>query len=283
MLIGASLQSRLATSSPLVAVAMVNDRHFWGTQIERVTVIPDSAVEWIVPALAPASPTSSMVGSLARDLDRGDDDDGDDDPHVASNIISFLPDRLPGLVVETEFALCEGLVSWNPWTTLDPDSAPKVFAALRGLSGTNPATAQRCLVRAQVIQDMAYEQEHHDALPATLLTNRSSRTPYWRLRKQQVPLSRGAVTLAHLDQQKYFDLGEIRAALVLPCEKHGSAHSCLNLFREHPESVRNWRMLWYSLPRAERKTSLARMYNAASSYKRGKASSPLPTNIKLWG
>ena len=55
----------------------------------------------------------------------------------------------------------------------------------------------------------------------------------------------------------------IRKQLAKECGKHAKAHSCLNVFRAHPESLLKWRMMWYALPKADRQERLIGMFSNA--------------------
>ena len=52
--------------------------------------------------------------------------------------------------------------------------------------------------------------------------------------------------------QAYCDLANISKAISEECSKGKASHECLCLFRQTPQLVRNFRLLWASLPKPER-------------------------------
>ena len=64
--------------------------------------------------------------------------------------------------------------------------------------------------------------------------------------------SRAARMRHSLRFQAYCDLANISKAISEECSKGKASHECLCLFRQAPQLVRNFRLLWASLPKPER-------------------------------
>jgi len=266
-IVGASLLPHNTNASvPLVSVAMQNDRHFWGTSVDRLDVVPVDGTDWAIPQPAPGDPLPRIAGG-----ELGPDADGCENPNLALNIVSVQPDVLPSHIVDAEIALCETLASWDPWALPSEGANPTLMFALEALSGSNPATMVRCMVREQTFLDLAYEHEHFEQMSARMRTNRCSRTSHWRMQKQCVSCPRGECVAVQRETKNSLDLPSIQKQLDVPCWDNESPHSCLQIFQEHPSAIRNWRLLWFSLPKCTRKELLMKMHAAAPRYNRGKA------------
>ena len=63
----------------------------------------------------------------------------------------------------------------------------------------------------------------------------------------------------------YCSLELITKTISEPCGKGNWPHECLNMFRETPQLVRNFRILWASLPRTSRHEMLIKLLRETSN------------------
>ncbi len=89
---------------------------------------------------------------------------------------------------------------------------------------------------------LMFGQAAGDTLPQRLQYHAASR---YRLRRNRVSLlakskARTQAILDQLDAHVALDLASISARLAAPCQQHGTAHTCLDPFRENPGAARNW-------------------------------------------
>lgn len=57
------------------------------------------------------------------------------------------------------------------------------------------------------------------------------------------------------------DINNIKQTLQKRCWINQSPHMCLEAFKDNPQVVRNWRLLWHSLPRSTRAELLIKLFN----------------------
>ena len=75
------------------------------------------------------------------------------------------------------------------------------------------------------------------------------------------PLNKTAQLAAAGEIASSCDINAIKSMLEKPCWKNHKAHSCLDAFKGLPHAVRNWRMLWASLPRTRRAELMIKLRN----------------------
>ena len=71
------------------------------------------------------------------------------------------------------------------------------------------------------------------------------------------PLEKTEYLLAAAEINRLCDIDNICSVLEKPCWKNQSPHKCFEQFRNSPQAVRNWRILWQCLPRGKRTEQLA--------------------------
>lgn len=59
--------------------------------------------------------------------------------------------------------------------------------------------------------------------------------------------------------QAFCSLEKINATIMEPCSKGAMPHECLVMFRENPQLVKNFRILWASLPKPTRIESIIKL------------------------
>ena len=166
--------------------------------------------------------------------------------------------------IEKELKLCEVLTSWDPWSEPSID----LLNALALAPPADPCIAanEKCLLRSQVIEQLDYEQTMIDKLPPMLQYHVAAR---YRL-KRNVPVLGGFNRLQtkanYADQQasamvqRLLSLNAIADSIAVDC---APGHHCLDLFRGNANVVRNWRILWRSIPKQKRKEALIAMCRAS--------------------
>ena len=166
--------------------------------------------------------------------------------------------------LEKEFKLCELMMTWDPWETPSADICQAIDSAPP--AGPRKATSEKCLLRSQVIEQLHYEHAMSDKLPPMLQYHAAAR---YRL-KRNVPVLGGFNRLqtkaTYADQQscarvqRLLSLTAIADSIAANCTP---GHHCLDPFRKNPNAVRNWRVLWRSIPKQKRREALIAMYRAS--------------------
>ena len=67
--------------------------------------------------------------------------------------------------------------------------------------------------------------------------------------------------------EKFCDMPTIANIISLDCAKGNAKHECLRIFRENPGIVRNFRVLWCSLPRSQRMECLIQLLKEAKGFR----------------
>lgn len=78
--------------------------------------------------------------------------------------------------------------------------------------------------------------------------------------------SRAARMRHSLRFQAYCDVTNINNAISQECSKGQVSHECLNMFRQTPQLVRNFRLLWGSLPKPERFEKLIKLMQGTDDH-----------------
>ena len=138
-----------------VVLALVNDHHFWGTTpVEPEKALGDMTTEkgdWTkLPHIAfrKGGEASHEARSLV----------------LPASSVAYNPRRMLEEEIEAELAFCQTLTLWRPWETPSSD----MLAALSRVAGN--ADAVRCELRAQVIEELAFEAEARSPFDVTLYT-----------------------------------------------------------------------------------------------------------------
>ena len=229
-----------ATPFAVLPLAMVNDVHFWGLRPIRVAV----------PHVQP--PNGDMIRVPLVDRSRGPSSDDEVDLHAwHQQVIEPARPQLADTTVEKEFDLCRCLMNWQPFAA--PPS-PLVDAIGRLTAEPLPTNVGlRCLLRQTVIGDLAYEAEYGDALPLCMRHHAAARRRLRNNRVVQVRHPGKALAVADSTGDLIPGIDDLGDSLTEPC---GLQHTCLDVFRANPQIVRNWRILWRSLPPAARREAL---------------------------
>ena len=108
-----------------------------------------------------------------------------------------------------------------------------------------------CCFKETCLQELSREKRYQKAEHALrscafMLTNSSKKFP------GIAHMTRSSYARACLKAEQYIDLGCITRELETDCHTGRSRHECLNIFRATPSIVRNFRILWASLPRVQR-------------------------------
>ena len=270
-IVGPSCTANPREPLAMIPICMVNDTHYWALCPHVDTLVPyaDHGDFLPVPPRSADAP-SSTPKRQTRAGENGDNSDDSSDGDRARQYASIHghPHRLPEAVVQHELDLCIGLGSWDPWAppTQELVDAIHRLAANTADNGVERPLIKTCLQRQQVIADLTYEQEHSDSLPDRMKYHASAR---WRLQadycshtslksKKRLPKP----LLMEYDQtHQALDIRGIREKLMMPCWRNSTPHTCLDVFKDQPNVVRNWRVLWHSLPASKRRETLIALMN----------------------
>jgi len=250
-------QSMLSQSPAfgLLPLALNNDHHFWGVVVAGVEKRPtsDKLIEiedWV------------RLPRACSDGNRSCDSEADDDDHMTLPVIlDMSPDVMSSAEVDAELQLCRCLVSWAPWDA-PTELVNSSLAAIR-----SPTTVRHCMVREQVIGDMIWEAANADKLPPRFQYNAASRYRLQKVHlspsKKHVAKSMYTVAAEALATHSMIDLALIRTTLSQPCWKRGRIHTCMDVFRNDPQIIRAWRVMWRCLPATVRREKLIHMMAAS--------------------
>ena len=236
---------------PLLMVAMVNDRHFWGVVPHRTQLVPADKGEWI-PLPAPHAQPEASTRAPQKEHPQPDEGDEESDAEVLLTSIDMQRPAIAEEAVFEELAFCKFLTDWNPWV------APtlEIGHALQSLATRVPGvgSSNRCLVRSEVMADLAYEARAGENIPVHLRYQTVKR----RLRNPASgsSLKRCEQLAAVKRNNELLDITAITEALQQPCNRGKQPHTCLLPFRAQPGVVRNWRIMWRSLSANHRREAM---------------------------
>ena len=263
MLIGYSLAKHAGATFGYVPIAMVNDLHFWGV-VEDVPMLIDPPVAEDMMLVRVADlPIAGSTQGRKREISES--------PMQGKPCSGLLNAErcMADADIEKELNLCQVLMTWDPWS----DPSADLMHALASVPSADPRMAanEKCLLRSQVIEQLNYEQTMSDALPAMLQYHAAAR---YRL-KRNVPVLGGFNRLQtntrYADQQSCATVQRLLSptavadSIAVDC---APGHHCLDVFRETPSAVRNWRVLWRSIPKWKRKEALIAMCRASLNEQR---------------
>ena len=249
----------------MVPIAVVNDHHFWGVvECEaEVAISPVDKGEFAAfrsQAGKGLCPDSS--GRPARDEDSGLEDGEAPD-------WTFATAPPEAAHTEAELALCVALANWEPWST--PSACIlEAMGLLERVRGNAPATldmSTRCVRRAEAIVELAYEDAHFKDMPESYRYRRLAQMrlcgcPQWARHRrgrnrtsQYLSTCTGIQSVAVLD--RLLDEGN--------CAKHNKDHGaenphCRGMAGLSANMVYNWRVLWWSLPKVQRKEHVLHLF-----------------------
>ena len=238
--------SSASDSEPqLICMVLVNDLHWWGLR-SKVAVkieVPENG-DW-------------MRHSFEQNSAEPEAEDGDECP-----AIDMSPSALDSAEVEAELSLCKALGSWNPWATPDQEVTDALVALASVAKPGAPKQPDRCALRAHVMKDLAHEIVAENNLPASMRWNGLAR---YRLRSGSGVCAksysggrrRAAVELI---ESHVLAVEDIEEKLAFPCWRGRVSHECFTPFRAQPGLVRNWRILWRSMPASTRREALLEMF-----------------------
>ena len=126
------------------------------------------------------------------------------------------------------------------------------------MSGGTQHAPYSCIVRQWVIKELQYEREHFDTIPDRFKYHAAAK---WRLKtgisgKLHHRGDRHAITHEFIDNVNQLSIDNIADQLQLRCARGKQDHPCLEPFKNNPHAIRNWRVLWRSLPAYCRRETL---------------------------
>ena len=233
-LIGTSMVPNRAASKaaiPLVPIAVEADRHFWGVIPLDVSIVlahPPDTSDQLVPF------TDESSGPKRKKTRTDDAEECTDENEYSDFLFEFSRRAMPTEELESELALCKVLQEWCPWS----QPTHELTTSLQALSSVKLSrdTAQRCMLRQQVVDDLLYEAANFDQLPESMKYHGGAR---FRLR-HNAPTARAMRRGYKTERSDYLDavaaisLSDVRASLEGPCHRNKQAHTCLDQFRANP-------------------------------------------------
>ena len=243
-LVGASLHDEANSSEPeCLAVCLLNDFHYWATSPLQV------AKAW--------GPAANEKGDWLRPAVEDDQEDDSTEGWELLPESSAASER-----VASELALCECLAAWDPFS----QPSDRLVSALSQLSQWAPGSDLSASLdaRQMCLHQLGAECAAHENLPQALRYQRAERAirlglsgalvrfkPSHRAQKMK--------SISHLAHTISMD--QITAALAKTCEQGAESHGCLTAFRSNPGVVRNWRILWNSMPKEQQYAALRIVLN----------------------
>ena len=220
----------------VVAMAMVNDFHFWGVRAAPSDDCGDLSLEHGGDVRLPQHSPASRKRAHSPG-------DGSDDEATQPASISLASKRVDSADVEAELNFCKVLMIWDPW------EAPSNELEDAMIRVAGKAGAVRQLLRSQVIEDLATEAVDGAMLPDDVLYHRGA--------KYRINLNKPFLYNAASKKQLLKDDAHFRCQnLDFDCGRGAEKHHCLDDFRANPGAVHNWRVLFHSLPQPLRKEAL---------------------------
>ena len=235
----------------MIPIALVNDLHYWGVIPIPAEHCGDLSAQRGDDVRLPQVVDKIRKGSQKMDGDSGSDGDGALVDVLPATSIIFQRNTMSDADVTKELNFCKVLMHWSPWEP-PTDDLETAMAALAGKSDS-----ARCMLRAQVIEDLAFEAAAGDDLPDAVKYNRGAR---YRLQLNRPLMHDGASRRELLDSQEVFLRKEVISKLDNNCGLGKlEPHTCLDQFLADPGVVRNWRVMWHSLPASHRREALLAM------------------------
>ena len=255
-LVGISLSGELDARA-MVPIALVNGLHFWAMQPSGGhMVVVDKGDRFLAGAVLPEH--MSGTGTVLSQK------------HARTKAGTVLPqheeeeefeERTPcrdEVQIDVELSLCNALIKWSPFTSPDRDildAMEQLSAVRQSLFGRKEVTADAVLARQHAIRQLASESEAVQALPPEKRLNRAM--TYLKNMGSITALDKRDYLASAADINHSCNINNIQDVLAKPCWKNSTPHACLDAFKDNPQAVRNWRILWHSLPRSTRSEQLA--------------------------
>ena len=167
--------------------------------------------------------------------------------------------------VEAELEMCTALATWEPWNTPSTALLQAMDHTQKARAGVQYAQAicTTCERRAEAITEMVYEKTHFANMPPSLRCQRLARIrlhgcPRWLRRHHAqdiLDMSNGIQSVEALSQSLHEGA----------CARHNTSHGpgnphCEGMAGLTATMVYNWRVLWWSLPKVQRKEHMLQMY-----------------------
>ena len=246
-LLGHSCAADVSPSTIMLHVALVNDLHFWGVRMQleqqRFKDLRDEA-----DFMMRSTNVNQRVGPMV---------DSDDDLAPPNEHPRVRSDDS----VELELGLCKALATWDPWAPPTTNVVDALSAFKTASSSSADATGRACLVRQNVIHQLQYEADHFKTIPTRFKYHAVAR---WKLQCDHVVTrksrERWNFESEYIKNVSSLSMEKIAARLSKPCWINKTVHCCLDEFRENPNIVLTWQLLWRSLPAWRRRETLLALY-----------------------
>ena len=261
----------------MVPVALVNDYHFWGV-VPCVFILEPEPVD--KGELAPfmigdgfsrpgkRQRTEASQPGLVRTRQPKEAEEKEDGTHPGALYQNIGTQQNPVVSperVEVELQLCVALAKWCPWTAPSIETVQAMQAVSGNIDTRGIDSGSLCLARQRAIQALAYEEVHGPALPEALRYHRGAK----RRLVNPCEWQRSVNANGHFVTRSYLAacagvLGVDALETMLSgarCSRHAQEHRpgnkiCCGMQSFTATMVHNWRVLWNSLPRTNRRETL---------------------------
>lgn len=264
-LVGSSLNDGNCIVTHIVPVALVNDLHFWGVLELDETIQPVEKGD-VLPQYVQGNTCRSAKRARTSVHLSGDDADDGDHPlqhlHEPADSEQSLHEPTCQDKIDAELTLCHTLARWDPWAAVTEELVQAVQRVAANMGSDDKTLA--IVARTHAIQAIAYEEAHAQTMPDALKYQRAVRyclqSPKQLAQKARV--SRGQAVQAFLEASATTtsSLEDVSKILDSVCARGEQVHQCFQPFE--PQVILNWRVLWNSLPKVQRKEHLLGMFAA---------------------
>ena len=275
-LVGEDLQDSAEHEDRIaVPVALVNDHHFWGVLPCGHEVAVDAVDKGEHAALRShvgdgrrgkgLCPSSRANPPNERDSGAAQEDGACEDGELPEVAFPEASPPMCAAAIEAELEMCTALATWEPWNTPSAALLQAMDCTQKARAGVQYAQAicTTCVRRAEAIMEMAYENAHFANMPPSLRCQRLARIrlhgcPRWqRTHHAQdiLDMSHGIQSVEALSQSLHEGA----------CARHNKSHGpgnphCEGMTGLTATMVYNWRVLWWSLPKVQRKEHMLQMF-----------------------
>ena len=200
-----------------------------------------------------------------RGHDVAGDPNGLDDGEPPAVAFPDANPQISAAAVEAELGMCTALATWEPWHTPSAALLQAMECTRQAREGAQytPDIATICERRAGAIMEIAYEEAHFAQMPPSLRYQRLARIrlhgcPRWQRQHHAQDVLEACHGIQSVEALS-------RSLHEGNCARHNKTHGpgnphCEGMAGLTATMVYNWRVLWWSLPKVQRKEHLLRMY-----------------------
>lgn len=239
----------------VVPVALQNEFHFWAMCQEGQ---PDLEFvdkgDGIRPSLVKSEPVRAMAASAPE---------GESDPIAFNPLVEIHEAQ-----IKAEIGFCEVLSKWNPFDEPSPELIAAMQTTATGTHNRPEGVTQLVLRRQAAISQLAEEAASYQEMDKHRRYQRAERIMRAGICRCTTESRRTAGWL-QTTMAQCAAMSQARAEhdLQKQCWSKQKPHTCISQFANAPAAVRNWRILWFSLPPGRRQTLLLEAFKHSSNLK----------------